>query len=121
MHSSAMHSSATPPRYDVLVVGGGVIGLVTAWRAAQHGLRTAVADPSPGGGAARVAAGMLAAVTELQYSEQTLLDLNLASARRYPDFAEELSQTTGLDLGYRACGTLAVALDADDRAVLREL
>jgi glycine oxidase len=108
-------------KYDVLVVGGGIIGLVTAWRAAQHGLRTAVADPDPGGGAARVAAGMLAAVTELQYGEQTLLGLNLASARRYPSFAAELTEATGLDLGYRPCGTLAVALDADDRAQLREL
>ncbi|NEA74671.1 glycine oxidase ThiO [Streptomyces sp. SID13588] len=108
-------------RYDVLVVGGGIIGLVTAWRAAQRGLRTAVADPAPGGGAAHVAAGMLAAVTELQYGEQTLLDLNLASARRYPSFAAELEDATGLGLGYRRCGTLAVALDADDRADLREL
>jgi glycine oxidase len=115
---------STDPRpnpYDVLIVGGGIIGLVTAWRAAQRGMRTAVADPSPGGGAAEVAAGMLAAVTELQYGEQHLLELNLASARRYPDFAAELSDVTGLDLGYRACGTLAVALDADDRAALREL
>ncbi|MFI9105251.1 glycine oxidase ThiO [Streptomyces fildesensis] len=108
-------------RYDVLVVGGGIIGLVTAWRAAQRRLRTAVADPAPGGGAAHVAAGMLAAVTELQYGEQTLLDLNLASARRYPSFAAELEDATGLGLGYRRCGTLAVALDADDRADLREL
>ncbi|MFF3815348.1 glycine oxidase ThiO [Streptomyces bluensis] len=106
---------------DVLVVGGGVIGLVTAWRAAQRGFATAVVDPEPGGGAARVAAGMLAAVTELHYGEQTLLGLNLASARRYPDFAAELTEVTGLDLGYRRCGTLAVALDADDRAHLREL
>ncbi|MFF7758768.1 glycine oxidase ThiO [Streptomyces griseorubiginosus] len=106
---------------DVLVVGGGIIGLVTAWRAAQRGLRTAVADPEPGGGAAQVAAGMLAAVTELHYGEQTLLGLNLASARRYPDFAAELTELTGHDLGYRRCGTLAVALDADDRAHLREL
>ncbi|MFE3858343.1 glycine oxidase ThiO [Streptomyces griseorubiginosus] len=106
---------------DVLVVGGGIIGLVTAWRAAQRGLRTAVVDPEPGGGAARVAAGMLAAVTELHYGEQTLLGLNLASARRYPDFAAELTDLTGQDLGYRRCGTLAVALDADDRAHLREL
>ncbi|MFC8435623.1 glycine oxidase ThiO [Streptomyces sp. NPDC057253] len=106
---------------DVLVVGGGIIGLVTAWRAAQRGLRTAVVDPEPGGGAARVAAGMLAAVTELHYGEQTLLGLNLASARRYPDFAAELTELTGHDLGYRRCGTLAVALDADDRAHLREL
>jgi glycine oxidase len=106
---------------DVLVVGGGVIGLVTAWRAAQRGMDTVVADPSPGGGAAHVAAGMLAAVTELQYGEQTLLDLNLASAARYPDFVAELTGATGLDTGYRGCGTLAVALDADDRADLRDL
>ncbi|MGW2693307.1 glycine oxidase ThiO [Streptomyces sp. NPDC001296] len=106
---------------DVLVVGGGVIGLVTAWRAAQRGLATTVVDPAPGGGAAQVAAGMLAAVTELHYGEQTLLALNLESARRYPDFAAELTEATGQDLGYRRCGTLAVALDADDRAHLRDL
>ncbi|GGJ25083.1 glycine oxidase ThiO [Streptomyces brasiliensis] len=106
---------------DVLVIGGGIIGLVTAWRAAQRGFATAVVDPEPGGGAAQVAAGMLAAVTELHYGEQTLLGLNLESARRYPDFVAELTDLTGHDLGYRRCGTLAVALDADDRAHLREL
>ncbi|MGW6908490.1 glycine oxidase ThiO [Streptomyces sp. NPDC054940] len=106
---------------DVLVIGGGIIGLVTAWRAAQRGFTTTVVDPEPGGGAAQVAAGMLAAVTELHYGEQTLLGLNLASARRYPDFAAELTDLTGHDLGYRRCGTLAVALDSDDRAHLREL
>lgn len=114
-------SALSAPAPDVLVVGGGLIGLVTAWRAAQRGLRTAVVDPAPGGGAAHVAAGMLAAVTELQYGEQTLLDLNLASAQRYPAFVAELEDLTGLDTGYRRCGTLAVALDADDRAHLRDL
>ncbi|MBP5905458.1 glycine oxidase ThiO [Streptomyces sp. LBUM 1478] len=106
---------------DVLVVGGGIIGLVTAWRAALRGFATAVVDPEPGGGAAQVAAGMLAAVTELHYGEQTLLGLNVESARRYPAFVAELTEATGLGLGYRRCGTLAVALDADDRAHLREL
>ncbi|ORT60245.1 glycine oxidase ThiO [Streptomyces sp. CB03238] len=115
-----------PRTSDVLVVGGGIIGLVTAWRAAQRGLSAAVVDPEPGGGAAQVAAGMLAAVTELHYGEETLLGLNLESARRYPDFVAELQEAAGgvaggMDVGYRACGTLAVALDADDRAHLREL
>ncbi|TXS03013.1 glycine oxidase ThiO, partial [Streptomyces sp. col6] len=106
---------------DVLVIGGGIIGLVTAWRAARRGLSVALADPEPGGGAARVAAGMLAAVTELHYGEEMLLGLNLASARRYPSFTAELEEASGRDIGFRACGTLAVALDADDRAHLREL
>ncbi|MGP4011953.1 glycine oxidase ThiO [Streptomyces sp. 4N124] len=118
---TATFDQARSDTADVLVIGGGIIGLVTAWRAAQRGFATAVVDPEPGGGAAQVAAGMLAAVTELHYGEQTLLGLNLASARRYPDFAAELTELTGHDLGYRQCGTLAVALDADDRAHLREL
>ncbi|MFJ7072677.1 glycine oxidase ThiO [Streptomyces sp. NPDC098781] len=113
--------SPTSDTADVLVIGGGVIGLVTAWRAAQRGLATAVVDPEPGGGAAQVAAGMLAAVSEVHHGEQPLLALSLASARRYPDFAAELTDLTGHGLGYRRCGTLAIALDADDRADLREL
>ncbi|MFF5717132.1 glycine oxidase ThiO [Streptomyces buecherae] len=114
-------AAASDVRCDVLVIGGGIIGLVTAWRAAQRGLRTVLADPAPGGGAAQVAAGMLAAVTETHFGEETLLGLNLASARRYPDFAAELTEASGQPTGYRACGTLAVALDSDDRAQLRDL
>ncbi|MFG2821034.1 glycine oxidase ThiO [Kitasatospora sp. NPDC048365] len=106
---------------DVLVVGGGIIGLAVAWRTAQRGLAVTVVDPHPGGGAAQVAAGMLAPVTELQYGEEPLLHLGMASNARYADFAAELTALTGVDTGYRRTGTLAVALDADDREELREL
>ncbi|MFB7910532.1 glycine oxidase ThiO [Kitasatospora sp. NPDC059146] len=110
-------------RADVLVIGGGVIGLAVAWRAAQRGLRNViVVDPGHGRGAAGVAAGMLAPVTELQYGEEPLLHLGTASNRRYESFAAELTEASGgLDTGYRRCGTIAVALDSDDRAELREL
>ncbi|MFI9326311.1 glycine oxidase ThiO [Kitasatospora sp. NPDC052868] len=105
------------------MIGGGVIGLAVAWRAAQRGLRRiVVVDPHPGGGAARVAAGMLAPVTELQYGEEPLLRLGMASNERYAAFAAELTEASGgEDTGYRRCGTIAVALDSDDREELREL
>jgi glycine oxidase len=107
--------------YDVIVVGGGVIGLAVAWRCAQRGLGVAVVDPAPGSGASRTAAGMLAPVTELHYEGAELLALNVESARRYPDFAAELTATTGIDVGYRACGTVQAAWDAADLAELRAL
>ncbi|MGH3738220.1 MAG: FAD-dependent oxidoreductase [Micromonosporaceae bacterium] len=106
---------------DVVVVGGGVIGLSIAWRCAQRGLRVTVADPEPAPdpapppaaagtspqaaagtpgtvagtlapvGAWGVAAGMLAPVTEAHFGEEPLLRLALESARRWPLFAAELT------------------------------
>ena len=106
---------------DVLVAGAGVIGLAVAWRCAQRGLAVSVVDPAPGSGASWTAAGMLAPVTELHYEGAELLALNVESARRYPDFAAELTASTGIDVGYRACGTVQAAWDAADLAELRAL
>jgi glycine oxidase len=106
---------------DVVVVGGGVIGLAIAWRAALRGLAVALLDATPGMGASHHGAGMLAPVTEVHYGEEDLLRLNLASAARYPSFVAELEETSGTPVGYRASGTLAVAFDADDKAALDDL
>ncbi|MFI6979581.1 glycine oxidase ThiO [Embleya sp. NPDC050154] len=113
---------STIPTTDVVVVGAGVAGLSVAWRArTRYGLAVTVVDPTPGAGASHAAAGMLTPVSELQYGEESLLRLSIESARRYPEFAAELAEAAGLPSGYRACGTIAVALDADDRAVLKDL
>jgi glycine oxidase len=106
---------------DVVVVGGGAIGLASAWRLAQGGAAVTVVDPEPGGGASGVAAGMLAPVTEARMGEEALLRLNLASWSRWPGFVAEVEGASGAGIGYRADGTLVAALDADDRIVLDDL
>jgi phytoene dehydrogenase-like protein len=106
---------------DVLFVGGGIIGLSSAWRAAHAGLQVTVFDPAPGAAASNVAAGMLAPVTEVEYGEEDRLALNVAAARRWPTFAAELEAATDADLGYRATGTLLVGFDRDDVAALSDL
>jgi glycine oxidase len=110
----------------VIVVGAGVIGLAVAWRCAQRGLAVIVVDgdnprPDAAAGAWHTAAGMLAPVTELHYEGRDLLALNVESAARYPAFAAELADATGLDIGYRTCGTVQVAWDAADLADLQAL
>ena len=109
------------PSPDALVVGGGVIGLGIAWRAALAGMAVTVVDEAPGRGASWAAAGMLAPVTEVHYGERPLLSLNLAAAARWPAFAAEVEEASGLPVGYRPGGTLAVARDADDNAALEDL
>jgi len=103
------------------VVGGGVIGLGIAWRAAMAGLSVTVVDEAPGRGASWAAAGMLAPVTEVHYGERPLLGLNLAAAARWPSFAVEVEEASGRPVGYTPVGTLAVARDADDNAALEDL
>jgi glycine oxidase len=94
-----------------------------AWRAAQRGLRVVVLERGDlGGGTSRVAAGMLAPVSEATPVEQPLLGLGLASARAYPGFVAELAEASGDDPGMLACGTLLVARDRDEAESLeREL
>jgi glycine oxidase len=105
--------------FDVVVIGGGVIGLSVAWRAQQRGLATLVLERDAlASGATHAAAGMLAPVSEARLAERELLALSRASAARYPAFVEELVALTGQDPGYRACGTLAVARDRDEAEAL---
>src|SRR4051794_26273469 len=83
--------------FDVVVVGGGPIGLACAWRAQQRGLRVVVLERDRvGAGAASVAAGRLAPTTEADFGEDELLRINLDSLRAYPAFVAELEAESGV-------------------------
>lgn len=100
-------------KQKVAVVGGGVIGLSLAWRAAAAGHEVTVVDPAPGRGASWVAGGMLAPVTEAWPGEEASLRLGEESLRRWPSFAEELTADGG-DPHLSTAGTVVVALDRGD-------
>lgn len=93
-------------RFDVVIVGGGIIGLASAWRAQQRGLRVCVLERGePGCGASRAAAGVLAPDPETP----GFTALARASAALWPGFADELG-----DVGYTRCGSLVLAFEGDE-------
>ncbi|MEW2503496.1 MULTISPECIES: glycine oxidase ThiO [unclassified Amycolatopsis] len=98
---------------NLTVVGGGVIGLSAAWRAAARGHRVTVVDPAPARGASWVAGGMLAPVTEAWPGEEHVLSLGEESLRRWPAFARDLA-AEGTDPGLAEHGTIVVAFDSAD-------
>jgi len=106
-----------------VVVGAGIIGLASAWRAAERGLSVLVLERDvEGAGASGVAAGMLAPVTEALFGEEPLLRLNLESGRMWESFDGELREASGgLPTHRDSKGALVLAADRDDAEELRRL
>ncbi|MEM6432459.1 MAG: glycine oxidase ThiO [Cyanobacteria bacterium P01_D01_bin.115] len=91
---------------DVLIVGGGIIGLAIALRLRQNSLAVTVLSRDFAEAASHVAAGMLAPGAET-LPAGPLLDLSRQSLQRYPDWAKKLESLTGQDVGYWPSGILA--------------
>jgi glycine oxidase len=107
-------------RPDVLVAGAGVVGCAVARELAQAGLAVTVLERGePGREASHAAAGMLSPLAEGGGTGpfQELLDL---ANTRFPALADRLLAETGIDIGFRDRGTLAVALGDRDVEVLDE-
>jgi glycine oxidase len=104
-------------RVDVLVVGGGIIGLAVAWRARQRGLSVTLLERGECGQAtSRIAAGMLAPVMEVEFGDagRRVLELGLRSAELWPSFAEELADAAGVELALMSTGALFLARNDDE-------
>ncbi|MDX1439900.1 MAG: glycine oxidase ThiO, partial [Rubricoccaceae bacterium] len=107
---------------DVAVIGGGIIGLSTAWRLMQRGYSVEVFEAREiGKQASWSAAGMLSPAAEIGFEELDLYRLGRESLRRWPRFAQELEGAGRRSVGYRDDGTLVVAVDRDDVESMRRL
>jgi glycine oxidase len=105
---------------DVLIIGGGTIGLATGFELARSGMGVTVLERDEAGrGTSWLAAGMLAPDTEIGFEELDLYKLNRESRRRWPDFADRVEASSGMTVDYRSEGTLIVADDRDSAEALR--
>ena len=107
---------------DILIIGGGVVGLAIAIELKRQGAKVTVVSKDFTQAASHAAAGMLAPLAE-KLASAPMLDLCLRSRWLYPEWTQKLEELTGIETGYLPCGILAptysapTAIAEDDRAV----
>ena len=91
--------------WDVIVIGGGIIGLSLSIELRKTGARVLVVERGePGREASYAAGGML--VDCLFETPAALQPLATASARMYPEFVHELQVESGMNVDLRDQGTI---------------
>ncbi len=91
--------------WDVIVIGGGIIGLSLAIEVRKRGATVLVVERGePGREASHAAGGML--VDSGAETPAALQELAIASARMYPEFAQELQVESGIFVDLREQGAI---------------
>ncbi|HEX5132560.1 MAG TPA: glycine oxidase ThiO [Candidatus Krumholzibacteria bacterium] len=105
---------------NVVIIGGGVIGLSLAWRLARGGTAVTILERDHmGRSASWVAAGMLAPISEAAFDDHVYVHFARASMARFPSFIEELQTDADMPVALDTRGTLVVARDRDDAEYIR--
>src|SRR5262245_43622302 len=102
---------------DVLIVGGGVIGLTTAYFLAQQRLRVAVVDQGEFGRESSWAGAGIINAGSFDHATTPLTRLLGLSTLLYPKLSQELQHATGIDNGYRKCGGIELISGIDPTTV----
>jgi glycine oxidase len=99
--------------HDVLIIGGGVMGLATAWELAKRGTSVCVLDRSRTGGEASWAGAGILPPGHRGPVDDPLAPLLRRASELWPAVSEELKAATGIDNGFRRCGEVQIVENPD--------
>lgn len=102
---------------DVIVVGGGVIGLSIAYELAGQGVSVQILDQGPLGQEASWAGAGILPPGNPRRAATPEARLRAESHRLWPEWTKRLLDETGIDNGYRNCGGIEVQLESDPAAL----
>lgn len=101
--------------YDVVIIGGGIIGSSVAAHLANENLKILVINTNKFGlPASFAAAGMLTPYHHSEISNPNLLDFSIKSLNYFDFFHKIIKDSTNIDFGYRRNGSLFLILSNAD-------
>jgi glycine oxidase len=89
---------------DVIILGGGVIGLTTAYFLAREGVRVVLCDQRATGMESSWAGAGILPPSDIDHAQYPLDRLRAISGQIFPELSRELNERTGIDNGYSRCG-----------------
>lgn len=103
---------------DVIVVGGGVVGLATAWAAAERGLDVALFSAERAGAASRASAGLLVPHYSGEGAADSVGRFMAAARDQYGAYVAAIESESGERIPFSASGAIEIAASPADLAVL---
>jgi D-amino-acid dehydrogenase len=99
--------------YDVVVVGGGVVGMSTAYHLSRAGVKTLLVDRADQGRATDAGAGIISPETNSRDAD-AWVEFAVDAAAYYSTLVQQLQTEQDADTGYARCGKLVVAVSDDE-------
>lgn len=106
---------------NIGIAGAGLMGRLLAWQCLRAGHQVMLFDGDTIDGecsAARVAAAMLAPLSESIHCEPAIVDWGMRSLRLWPDLLQQLQADTGCRVYFQQHGSLVVAHPQDQSHLL---
>ncbi len=99
---------------DVIVIGGGVVGMSAAYHLARAGASPLLIDRHHVGRATDAGAGILSPATGGVNLPNSWFEFGLVCADYYPTLIDHLRQEQAQDTGYAVCGQITAAVSNDE-------
>jgi len=108
-------------KFDVVVIGAGVIGCSIAYYLAREGIKVALLErESFGSGSSAHATGFIS-LLGTEFTPGPSFQFGLESYREFPSLVAELEDATGMDLLYQRRPSLRLALEESEEQLIKDL
>ena len=101
--------------FDIIIIGGGIIGLSIASEMAEKGKKVIILEKNKiGMEASWAAAGTLEPIWDAEDDGDDLLQIKIKSEAMWRNFAQKIQGETNIDLEYNSSGGLLIAMNNEE-------